>query len=373
MKIRLVTALLAAFLSTGAIAQDAPAGFADAASAALQAYPSAGLAVVRIENGAVAWSGYAGEQGPGVPASASTLFNTASIAKTVTAELVLRLAEAGKLSLHEPVSNEYVHPDLADDPRYELLTPAILLSHQAGLKNWPYNYEDGRLAFIQDPGTGFTYSGAGYEILAEFAARRMDADFAELVHEWVLQPAGVENDVSLGAAGMPADRLATPMQRGEAVYDAIGDAEMPPSAADNLFVTAPAYARLFVAMMEETPLTGEAANARTTSVLDSSDHAPCTMDDTSLCPVETGQSLGWSVADFEESRYVFHSGSDWGENAIVVYNVTSRDGWVVFVNGGNGMGVWLDLMQTVAPDHDYFRFVRSLPQVQQMLAALQNR
>ena len=78
MKIRLVTALLAAFLSTGAIAQDAPAGFADAASAALQAYPSAGLAVVRIENGAVAWSGYAGEQGPGVPASASTLFNTAS-------------------------------------------------------------------------------------------------------------------------------------------------------------------------------------------------------------------------------------------------------------------------------------------------------
>ncbi|WP_404402903.1 serine hydrolase domain-containing protein [Pelagibacterium halotolerans] len=369
---RLVAILLAVFFGTGALAQDTPSGFADAAASALKAYPSAGLAVVRIENGEVAWSGYAGEQAPGVPASASTLFNTASIAKTVTAELVLRLAEAGKLSLHEPVASEYVHPDLADDPRYELLTPAILLSHQAGLKNWPYNYEDGRLAFIQDPGTGFTYSGAGYEILAEFAARRMNADFAELVEDWVLRPAGVENDVSLGAAGAPADRLAMPMQRGEAVYEPIGDAEMPPSAADNLFVTAPAYARLLIAMMEETPLTGEAADARSTSVLDTSDHAPCTMDDTSQCPIEAGQSLGWSVAGFEKSRYVFHGGSDWGENAIAIYDLTSHDGWVIFVNGGNGMGVWLTLMQAVAPENEYFRFVRSLPQVQQLLAALRS-
>lgn len=114
--------------------------------------------MTRIERGEIVWSAYAGEQAPGVPVSAATLFNTASIAKTLTAELVLRLAEAGKLSLDEPISREYIHPDLAGDPRYDLLTSAIMLSHPAGLKNWPYSYEDGHLAFIQDPGTGLTYS-----------------------------------------------------------------------------------------------------------------------------------------------------------------------------------------------------------------------
>jgi CubicO group peptidase (beta-lactamase class C family) len=52
---------------------------------------TAGAALIR--NGRIVWTGYYGEQAPGVPASRETLFNTASIAKTVTADTVLRLAD----------------------------------------------------------------------------------------------------------------------------------------------------------------------------------------------------------------------------------------------------------------------------------------
>lgn len=356
-------------LATAACAQQPPAGFADAAAELLDTYPSAGLAVVHIVDGEIAWEGYAGEQAPGVPAGPATLFNTASVAKTVTAELALRLAAAGRIALDEPVAGEYVHPHLTEDARYNQLTPAVLLSHQAGLRNWPYQYDDGRLAFIQDPGTGFTYSGVGYEILAEFMARRMDADFNALVRDWVLEAEGLTNDAFLGAAATPQARRAQPMGRDGAYADP-GRGELPPSAADNLFVTAPAYARLMVAMLENTPLPGALAGARRTPIVDTSGHAPCALEDASECPQAVGQSLGWSVSVFDDAHYVFHGGADWGENAIAVYNVETREGWVILVNGGNGMGVWLDLMAQLAPEEVFFRLIRALPQVQAALAAM---
>src|SRR5580698_11160007 len=63
--------------------------------------PSA--AVAYIEDRKVAWTAVYGEQSPGVPATAKTLYNMASLTKPVTAEAVLRLASTGKLSLDEPM------------------------------------------------------------------------------------------------------------------------------------------------------------------------------------------------------------------------------------------------------------------------------
>jgi hypothetical protein len=63
--------------------------------------PSA--AVAYIEDRKVAWTAVYGEQSPGVPATAKTLYNMASLTKPMTAETVLRLASAGKLSLDEPM------------------------------------------------------------------------------------------------------------------------------------------------------------------------------------------------------------------------------------------------------------------------------
>lgn len=368
MMLRLLPALLAICIAGTCGAETPPAGFHAAATSALASFPSAGLAVVRIEDGAIVWSGYAGEQAPGIPASASTLFNTASLAKTVTAELTLRLASDGALRLDEAIASEYVHPDLVGDPRFAQLTPELLLSHQSGFRNWPYDYEDGRLAFVQPPGTGFTYSGIGYEILAEFVARRRGTDFPDLVEARIIAPEGLQGQLFLGAANAPPDHLVMPMRR-DGQYTPLSPAELLPSAADNLFVTAPAYAKLLIAMMEDTPLDGALAGARKTSILDTSAHAPCQMQDPGYCPVAAGQSLGWSIATFPEATYVFHTGSDRGENAIAIYDVTHHDGWVLFVNGGNGLGVWLQLMETLAPYDAYFRFIRTLPQVRAKLAA----
>lgn len=64
--------------------------------------PSASVSI--IKNGEIVWSGVYGQQGPDTPANDKTLYLTASIAKSVTAEVLLRLASLGKVSLDKPMA-----------------------------------------------------------------------------------------------------------------------------------------------------------------------------------------------------------------------------------------------------------------------------
>jgi hypothetical protein len=74
---------------------------------------TAGVGV--IDDGNLVWTGYYGEQEPGVPASEKTRFNVASITKTITAETVLRLVGAGNLDLDAPLAPYWVDPDIEHD------------------------------------------------------------------------------------------------------------------------------------------------------------------------------------------------------------------------------------------------------------------
>ncbi|MEO1083053.1 MAG: serine hydrolase domain-containing protein, partial [Acidobacteriota bacterium] len=176
----------------------------------LEAHKVAGAGVGILEGGELVWTGYYGEQGPGVPADARTVWNTASVAKSVTAEVLIALASQGLLSLDEPIAPHFQHPDLSGDPRYALLTPRLLLSHRAGLRNWPYEYPDNRPRFIARPGTGFSYSGMGIEMAAQFAENKLGEDFEALARKYVFEPAEV-TEMSLGRRRPWMEgRLATP-------------------------------------------------------------------------------------------------------------------------------------------------------------------
>ncbi|WP_116808206.1 serine hydrolase domain-containing protein [Steroidobacter cummioxidans] len=98
---------------------------------------TAGVGV--IDDGNLVWTGYYGEPEPGVPASAKTRFNVASITKTVAAETALRLVAKGKLDLDEPLAPYWIDPDIAHDPRREQLTARMVLNHTSGFPNWRFS------------------------------------------------------------------------------------------------------------------------------------------------------------------------------------------------------------------------------------------
>ncbi len=323
------------------------AAFDAAVPMLLSEHKVAGVGIGIIRHGKLVWQGHYGEQGPGIPANANTLFNTASVAKTVTVETLIALSAKGLVSLDEPIHPYVQHPDLASDPRYKKLTPRLLLSHRAGLRNWPYEYETGRASFIAEPGTSFSYSGMGIELAAEYASKKLDEDFEALAFEHVLTPLGAA-DLSLGRLKpWMAGRIVRPMKSdGTYVDDGTISARLSDpsskdwSAADDLFTTVEAYARLLIGVMGPVWLDGQGASrADLLTSLAGDSTWNCAPESGLVCADNYGHGLGWMVYRFGDRVILKHGGNDATENALVIYEPSTGNGAVILANGGNGIFV----------------------------------
>ncbi|MEM1181126.1 MAG: serine hydrolase domain-containing protein [Acidobacteriota bacterium] len=346
----------------------------------LATHKAAGVGIGVLEGGELVWTGYYGEQGPGVPASADTVFNTASVAKSVTAEVMMALASEGLLSLDEPISAHLEHPSLSGDPRYALLTPRLLRSHRAGLRNWPYEYPNQRPTFIARPGNAFSYSGMGIEMAAQFAENKLGEDFEALAKKYVFGPAGIQ-DMSLGRRrAWMQGRLATPMNA-EGEYVEIDDGggrlagvgeDGPWSGADDLLTTVEAYAQFLAGVLDDRWVSeAMAAERRTilTSLRDNDiwgcpavDAEPGGSDNGVEVPCAShfGHSLGWMVYRFPDKTVVKHGGNDFGENALAIYSVETGDGAIILVNGGNGIFVSTQILGLLGQQPEIAAYYRRL-------------
>ncbi|MEO0699853.1 MAG: serine hydrolase domain-containing protein, partial [Pseudomonadota bacterium] len=317
-----------------------------------------GIGMARIKDGEVVWSGYWGEQSEGVPVTEQTAFNTGSVSKTIIAETVLRLADQGKMSLDDPIAEYYKHPHLKDDPRYSKLTPRILLSHQAALLNWRWNYDDLKLAFIRDPGTGeISYSGAGIEIVMRYLEARFDMPYPELADEIVLEPLGIEG---LAVAREPwlEGRVSEPRSGDGTVFppftrsgdDVLIEAE-DYTAADNMYATVPGYAQLLIEMIKGTGLSPEMRAERATLQSSSSTELGyACVAEPQECPKPLGYGIGWALFGEPERTVLNHGGNDFAEHAQVYFIPETGEGLVLFVNGGAAFPVGVELMLAVDPE-----------------------
>lgn len=325
----------------------------------------AGVGIAIIRTGELVWQAYYGEQSAGVPVTQATVFNTASVAKTITAETLIALSAKGIIDFDEPIAPYVSHPDLVEDPRYQQLTARLLLSHRAGLLNWAYAYEDGRLAFDHDPATRFSYSGAGIELAADYAEAKTGKTFRMLASEHVLEPLGIK-EISLGRIPDWAEgRIASPMDN-EGNYRSIAELNaslaggQASGAADDLLVTVPAYAKLIVALLKSDWLTQEQIDERERIItsLEGDPIYQCPDLDWLVCPTLYGYGLGWQVYQYDNHKVLKHSGSDAGENAIVYYSPDRQSGGVIFVNGANGWVVMARILEIIGDEPliaDYYR------------------
>ena len=355
-------ALVAAMILMGgglpaAAAPAVPAAGAarDAAiEAALARHRSGAVAVAVIRGGTPAWSGVYGRQDARTPATRDTVFNVASLAKPFTAELILRLVDQGRIGLDEPISDSWVDPDLAADPRHRKLTPRIALSHQTGFPNW--RPEDGKLAFGFEPGARFGYSGEGYEYLARLAERKTGQSFESLMQAYVLGPMRLQHTALSARPGLDR-RTARPMSR-DGVF---GPLELPApgegSAADNLHVTIDDYAAFAARVMAGDGLKPELAAER----LRIQTPSPGCPEPMPGCPDKVGMALGWMIMQFGEDPIAIHEGGDPGESSMVYFAPRTRDGVVVFVSGDGGTPLILDVLEVVDPNSRVLGAFRAVP------------
>lgn len=314
------------------------------------------LAVAYIRDGRVAWTRVYGEQAPGVPATEHTLYNVASLSKPVFAETLLRLAEARRLSLDEPMAPTWIDPDLAGDPRARTLTPRMALSHQIGFANWRRETE-GVLRFKWEPRAGFHYSGEGFEYARHFAVIRTGAQLDSLARQYVFRRFGM-TETSFARQPWFGDRVAQPMGP-EGRY---GKTDSSPSgnAADDLHTTIGDYAAFVVGVMKHDGLSARLVAQRDSlHVVDDSPGSRCDAAKVARCPTRIGYSLGWSVMEYADGPVLWHTGGDWGEKTMVFYFPARREGVVMFTNGANGFAPMLEAGVVLAGGTPFAEYLAS--------------
>ncbi len=121
-----------------------------------------GLSIALVQAGKLLW-----RRGFGVKDSVSkkpvdndTVFEAASVSKTVFAYAVMKLCEKGLLELDAPLSRYAPRPFLEGDARLGLITARQVLSHTSGFQDWRSGKEPLKIHF--KPGEKFLYSGEGY-------------------------------------------------------------------------------------------------------------------------------------------------------------------------------------------------------------------
>lgn len=313
------------------------------------------VSIAKVERGKVVLVAAYGERSPGVRATPGTLYNVASLTKPVSAEVVLRLAAGGRLSLDEPMYRHWVDPDVAGDPRHRLLTPRLALSHRTGFPNWRFLAADGKLAFAHAPGQGIGYSGEGYEWVSRFAARKTGEHFESLAKRLVFDPAGMKETAYTtrpwfeGRLAVGTDEQGKPMP-------AAGRTDY--LASDDIHTTARDYARFMISAMNRQGLTGEIA-AQRESVQASTREKHCPGGKPATCPDELGFGLGWEVHRYGSERILFHTGADRGEFTLAFFNPRTRAGAVVLTNSRKGPGVILAVLDRIGADPALLRFLHS--------------
>lgn len=159
-----------------------------------------------------------------LPNNEKSIFNIASITKTFTAALVIKLVESGKLRLQDKVSKFD-----ASFPNGEKITMHHLLTHTSGIANYTddksfqssdqsnqvkletmINYFRNKpLDF--EPGTKFKYSNSGYTMLGFIIETVTGKSLADAMSNWIFKPLNMQN-TSFGPPFNNANSLATGFQ-----------------------------------------------------------------------------------------------------------------------------------------------------------------
>ena len=164
---------------------------------------------------------------PPGPADEATLFSWGSVAKSLTAVLVLQLVEEGKLKLDDRLARWYPHM-----PQAELITIEHLLTHTSGLAT---NAHDalGRVPqtpaelvsaasttpSVFCPGTGASYSNTGYLMLGLIVEAVEQQAFHEVLQHRIAEPLGLQQLRALRPGEEQPAGLATPHLKREPQTD----------------------------------------------------------------------------------------------------------------------------------------------------------
>jgi len=158
-----------------------------------------------MDGGHVVWSAAYGlrRRDPALPMDRDTTTWAASITKSVFSTYVMQLVERGEFNLDQPVAKQLAKPlneyelyrdtasELVKDPAWPTVTPRMLLAHSGGLLNFASIEPDKKIHLHSKPGTQFSYSGEGINLVQLVIEQKKGKPLDQLMQEAIFTPLGM--------------------------------------------------------------------------------------------------------------------------------------------------------------------------------------
>jgi CubicO group peptidase (beta-lactamase class C family) len=317
----------------------------DLLDALLERHQVPGMGMTVIQSGRPVYTEVRGRRDDsGNPMEADTLFECASLTKSLFAVLVLRLAEEGRLDLCRPAAEQYVHDYWSNDPRYMDITPIHCLCHGTGFPNW--GTKPMEISF--DPGTAFSYSGEGYYLLQHMVQQLEGRPLEESFREYFYGPLDMSHTAvdwtpAVGEKMSWGYDMESKVCKIRDSHDDGGLAPEP-NAAWSLYSTTEDYAKFLCCMIEERGGLSEEMFDRMTSVHNHATHG-------------VSWGLGFGLLDAAPD-VCWHWGDNGGFKNFAVWDKKTGDGAVIFTNCDRGMDLYMELLKELT-DGGFYDEVRA--------------
>ena len=313
-----------------------------------------GLSAVVVKDGAIVWRGAYGFRDAAAmhPVTPDTLFELASLSKTVLAVAVLQLVEHGRLVLDRDISAalsfKVRNPNFPDWP----ITLRMLLGHVSGIEdNWPvikaHSVENadapvtlsdwfrgyltsGGAWYSKEanfsrnpPGTAFTYSNQAAALSALAVEGASGEPFDQYCREHIFAPLGM-NETSYRLAELDPSHIAIPQAWHGDSFVELGHHGFPDYPAGTLRTSAPQLAHFLLMIING----GEYRGVRLL--------APA-MVRQMLTPqyplLDPAIGLLWFNIWQGGDVFIGHEGEDPGVNTLMYFRPKDRVGVIVLTNG----------------------------------------
>ena len=282
------------------------------------------------------------------PVTDETVFEAASLSKSVFAYAVLKLVDAGKLDLDKPLSQYLGKPYIENDDRINLITARRVLTHTTGFPNW--RPKDQALKIIIPPGERFSYSGEGFVYLQKVVEHLSGQPFDTFMKQMVFEPLGMKSSSYIW---QPAYETLKATGHDSAGHPNEKRKNNEANAAASLHTTSLDYAKFVIAVMNGTGLKASTSKAMLSSqvkVDEGCRNCTGTPPSGKLSPF-ISWGFGVGLQQTRDGLAFWHWGDNGDVHCYVLGYPEQKLGIVVLTNSGNGHAIIPEIIRETIGGH----------------------